>query len=145
MSDDPRARWALDPGATYRYQCDAAFPLSDHADYTDLVRYVELHMSVHRTGRELDRAGAVHEPVCDKVSERLLEPRKLVGETSIRCSPRAASMTGKINGDAAVRTGERARRGIPDREIERPAVNQNNGLAAACCLYRKRRAQVRSA
>jgi DNA ligase-1 len=34
--------WALDPGATYRYQCDAAFPLSDHADYTDLVRYVEL-------------------------------------------------------------------------------------------------------
>jgi DNA ligase-1 len=34
--------WALDQGATYRYQCDAAFPLSDHADYTDLVRYVEL-------------------------------------------------------------------------------------------------------
>jgi DNA ligase-1 len=34
--------WALDPGAAYRYQCDAAFPLSDHADYTDLVRYVEL-------------------------------------------------------------------------------------------------------
>ncbi len=34
--------WALDPGATYRYQCDAAFPLSDHADYPDLVRYVEL-------------------------------------------------------------------------------------------------------
>ncbi|EDY18989.1 DNA ligase I, ATP-dependent Dnl1 [Chthoniobacter flavus Ellin428] len=34
--------WALDPGATYRYQCDAAFPLSDHADYTDLVRYVDL-------------------------------------------------------------------------------------------------------
>jgi len=34
--------WALDPGAAFRYQCDAAFPLSDHADYTDLVRYVEL-------------------------------------------------------------------------------------------------------
>ena len=34
--------WALDPGATYRYQCDAAFPLSDHADYPDLIRYVEL-------------------------------------------------------------------------------------------------------
>jgi len=34
--------WALDQGAAYRYQCDAAFPLSDHADYTDLVRYVEL-------------------------------------------------------------------------------------------------------
>jgi DNA ligase-1 len=34
--------WALDAGATYRYQCDAAFPLTDHADYPDLLRYVEL-------------------------------------------------------------------------------------------------------
>ncbi len=33
--------WALDPGAVYRYQCDAAFPLSDHADYPDLLRFVE--------------------------------------------------------------------------------------------------------
>jgi DNA ligase-1 len=34
--------WALDPNAIYRYQVDAAFPLSDHADYTDLIRYAEL-------------------------------------------------------------------------------------------------------
>jgi len=34
--------WALDPGARFRYQCDAAFPLSDHADYPDLIRFVEL-------------------------------------------------------------------------------------------------------
>ncbi len=34
--------WALDSNAKYRYQCDAAFPLSDHADYPDLLRYVEL-------------------------------------------------------------------------------------------------------
>lgn len=34
--------WAVDPNAHYRYQVDAAFPLSDHADYTDLLRYVEL-------------------------------------------------------------------------------------------------------
>lgn len=34
--------WAMDPTAVYRYQVDAAFPLSDHADYDDLVRYVEL-------------------------------------------------------------------------------------------------------
>ncbi|MGC4071756.1 MAG: ATP-dependent DNA ligase [Nibricoccus sp.] len=34
--------WALDPGAIFRYQCDAAFPLSDHADYPDLLRFVEL-------------------------------------------------------------------------------------------------------
>lgn len=34
--------WALTPGAVHRYQTDAAFPLSDHADYPDLLRYVEL-------------------------------------------------------------------------------------------------------
>ena len=34
--------WALTPGAVHRYQTDACFPLSDHADYPDLLRYVEL-------------------------------------------------------------------------------------------------------
>ncbi|HEY2614497.1 MAG TPA: MBL fold metallo-hydrolase RNA specificity domain-containing protein, partial [Chthoniobacterales bacterium] len=34
--------WAVDPNSIYRYQVDAAFPLSDHADYNDLLRYVEL-------------------------------------------------------------------------------------------------------
>ncbi len=33
--------WAMDPGAHYRYQCDTAFPLSDHADYPDLLKFVE--------------------------------------------------------------------------------------------------------
>ncbi|HJW38494.1 MAG TPA: ATP-dependent DNA ligase [Candidatus Udaeobacter sp.] len=34
--------WAVDPNAVYRYGVDAAFPLSDHADYDALIRYVEL-------------------------------------------------------------------------------------------------------
>lgn len=34
--------WALDSSAIYRYRCNAAFPLTDHADYPDLIRYVEL-------------------------------------------------------------------------------------------------------
>jgi len=34
--------WATDPTAVYRYQCQAAFPLSDHADFADLLRFVEL-------------------------------------------------------------------------------------------------------
>jgi DNA ligase-1 len=34
--------WAIEPNAIYRYQVDAAFPLSDHADYNDLIRYVDL-------------------------------------------------------------------------------------------------------
>lgn len=34
--------WALDSGALYRLRCHAAFPLSDHADFPDLLRFVEL-------------------------------------------------------------------------------------------------------
>jgi Cft2 family RNA processing exonuclease len=34
--------WAIEPGAKYRYGCDEAFPLSDHADYGELLRYVGL-------------------------------------------------------------------------------------------------------
>ncbi|HVV72533.1 MAG TPA: MBL fold metallo-hydrolase, partial [Verrucomicrobiae bacterium] len=32
--------WAVDSNARYRYQCDAAFPLSDHADFNDLIEMV---------------------------------------------------------------------------------------------------------
>lgn len=33
--------WALTPGARFRYQVDEVFPLSDHADYTELLACVE--------------------------------------------------------------------------------------------------------
>jgi Cft2 family RNA processing exonuclease len=33
--------WAMDSGAIYRHGCDAAFPLSDHADFPDLLAFVE--------------------------------------------------------------------------------------------------------
>jgi Cft2 family RNA processing exonuclease len=33
--------WALDASAIYHYKCDVAFPLSDHADFHDLLRMVE--------------------------------------------------------------------------------------------------------
>ncbi|MEZ0386242.1 MAG: ATP-dependent DNA ligase [Verrucomicrobium sp.] len=33
--------WALTPGAKYRYQVDEIFPLSDHADYPELLQTVE--------------------------------------------------------------------------------------------------------
>ncbi len=32
--------WAVDPGCRYRYQTDAAFPLSDHADFPELIDLV---------------------------------------------------------------------------------------------------------
>ena len=34
--------WAIDPAAVYRYQCDAAFPLSDHADYNELLQFIDV-------------------------------------------------------------------------------------------------------
>lgn len=33
--------WALDPAIRFRSGCDAAFPLSDHADFNDLLRMVD--------------------------------------------------------------------------------------------------------
>jgi len=34
--------WGIEPSARFRYQVDEVFPLSDHAGYDDLLRYVEL-------------------------------------------------------------------------------------------------------
>jgi len=34
--------WALNPGAIHRYRVDAAFPLSDHAGYDELLQYIDL-------------------------------------------------------------------------------------------------------
>ncbi len=48
LQEIPRKRvamisgWAIDPSAVYRYQVDAVFPLSDHADYNDLLAYADL-------------------------------------------------------------------------------------------------------
>jgi Cft2 family RNA processing exonuclease len=49
--------WALDSAAVYRYRCDAAFPLSDHADFNELLMFVEkvrpkLVYTVHGFARE---------------------------------------------------------------------------------------------
>lgn len=33
--------WAMDSSAIYRYHCDEAFPLSDHADHGELIEHVE--------------------------------------------------------------------------------------------------------
>lgn len=58
--------WAMDKGAIYRYRCDSAFPLSDHADYDELVEYVRqvspkrvytVHGFVEEFARDLRRLG----------------------------------------------------------------------------------------
>lgn len=50
--------WALDPSARYRYGCDAVIPLSDHADYPDLLRTPDIVQArkiytIHGSTREL--------------------------------------------------------------------------------------------
>lgn len=52
--------WAMDSGAIHRLQVDAVFPLSDHADYDDLMRYVDLVqpkrvLTLHGFAREFAR------------------------------------------------------------------------------------------
>ncbi|MGB8463489.1 MAG: ATP-dependent DNA ligase [Terrimicrobiaceae bacterium] len=58
--------WALEPGAVHRLRVDAAFPLSDHADYNDLIHYVEtvgpnrvltLHGFAQEFARDLRKRG----------------------------------------------------------------------------------------
>jgi DNA ligase-1 len=60
----PRARsammtgWALHSSSRYRYGCDSVIPLSDHADYPDLLRTAEIVdpqkiLTVHGSTREL--------------------------------------------------------------------------------------------
>jgi Cft2 family RNA processing exonuclease len=66
IQDIPKRRtaaitgWALDTGAIYRYQCDAAFPLSDHADFPDLLAFVDrvqprLVLTLHGFAQEFAR------------------------------------------------------------------------------------------
>jgi DNA ligase-1 len=50
--------WALHPSARFRYGVDAAIPLSDHADFPDLLRTAEIVqprriITVHGSTREL--------------------------------------------------------------------------------------------
>jgi len=70
--------WALERGAIYRYGCDAAFPLSDHADYDELwemVRLVEPNQvrTLHGFAREFAMA----------LQEKGVEAWALTGDTQM--------------------------------------------------------------
>ena len=58
--------WAMEKGAIYRYACDAAFVLSDHADYDELLQHVQavapkrvfvVHGFTEEFARDLRRLG----------------------------------------------------------------------------------------
>jgi Cft2 family RNA processing exonuclease len=74
----PRARlayisgWAADSGSRWRFKVDAAFPLSDHADYPGLLEYVRrtgarkvytLHGFMNEFAGDLRRQGLWAEPL----------------------------------------------------------------------------------
>ena len=70
--------WAVEPNAVYRYRVDVAFPLSDHADYNDLVRYVDLV----QPKRVLTLHGFAGEFACD-LRERGIEAWALSEENQM--------------------------------------------------------------
>ncbi len=73
--------WAVEPGVTYRLGVDAAFPLSDHAGYDDLLRYVELV----RPDRVLALHGYAREFARD-LRARGIEAWSLVGDDQLEFS-----------------------------------------------------------
>jgi DNA ligase-1 len=105
--------WAVDPGAVYRYQVDAVFPLSDHADYDDLLRYVELV----QPRRVLTLHGFAAAFACD-LRHRGIEAWALSEENQTELplgatnSPRRSSLKG-------VETGRRPRRSKSESEFLR--------------------------
>lgn len=84
--------WAVDPTARYRYQVDAAFPLSDHADYTDLLRYVELV----QPQRVLTLHGFAAEFACD-LRARGMEAWALSGENQLELTLGACAVAAGVS------------------------------------------------
>jgi DNA ligase 1 len=73
--------WASDPGAVHRFQVDAAFPLSDHADYNGLLEYV----AAVNPNRVLTLHGFAQEFACD-LRERGIEAWALTGPNQLEFS-----------------------------------------------------------
>ncbi len=90
--------WAVDSNAVYRYQVDAAFPLSDHADYNDLVRYVDLV----QPKRVLTLHGFAAEFARD-LRDRGIEAWALTEENQMELAlPKKTVVTGKSPGSSIV-------------------------------------------
>jgi DNA ligase-1 len=89
--------WAMTPGAVHRYQVDAAFPLSDHAGYDDLLKYVELV----QPQRVLTLHGYASEFARD-LRERGIEAWSLVSPDQLEFSGFTAPATARVRENAPV-------------------------------------------
>ena len=103
--------WAVDPNAVYRYQVDAALPLSDHADYNDLVRYVDLvqpkrvftlHGFAAEFARDLRERGVEAWALSEENQMELKLP-KVLGNAPISGASEAVSVSQKFRPDAETR------------------------------------------
>jgi DNA ligase 1 len=102
--------WAVDPNAVYRYQVDAAFPLSDHADYNDLVCYVDLV----QPKRVLTLHGFAAEFARD-LRDRGIEAWALTEENQMDLAlPKKTVVTGMSPASSIVATG--AANSVKDRQ-----------------------------
>ncbi|MGJ8724831.1 MAG: ATP-dependent DNA ligase [Roseibacillus sp.] len=90
--------WAQTPGAQYRYQTDAAFPLSDHADYQELLETVAqvkpkqvltLHGSTREFARDLRQRGYEAWSIYgdDQIELSLQAPEKTAPTPSTQSKP----------------------------------------------------------
>jgi DNA ligase-1 len=93
--------WALDGGVIHRYRCDQAFPLSDHADYDELLEMVERVAPK----RVLTLHGFAEEFAKD-LRERGIEAWSLTGgrQMDLPIPVRAPAPRGAASGDSNART-----------------------------------------
>ena len=95
--------WAADPNCRYRYGVDAAFPLSDHADFPDLIEFVKrvgpkITYTVH--GFAADFAQTLRDLGCDARALGVPEQMGLALREAPR--PRAAKPAAALREKAPV-------------------------------------------
>ncbi len=120
--------WAVDPAAKFRYQCEEAFPLSDHAGYDDLLKYVE--MVAPR--RVLTLHGFAREFAAD-LRRRGFDAWALTGENQMEI-PLEPGPTSSLAADSIWERRENKRvQGDPNAPVMKDSTEEGFGRFAAVC------------
>lgn len=134
--------WALDPGCRFRYQADAAFPLSDHADFPDLMEMVR-HVAPRRIltlhGFAAEFASHLRQEGFDAWALNSLEQLELSIATASSPSPRRPGSASPIPPRPTPRLAEapeRSPEGTPIPGAIEPPPAAFAGFADACMAIR---------
>ena len=101
--------WAVDPNCRFRYQAHAAFPLSDHADFPDLVEFVKqvqpkkvftLHGFAAEFAQTLRDLGFDAQPLSQE--DQLALPLIITNTKSTRSRPLPASVVPEATAEEIV-------------------------------------------